>query len=203
MILNLKTKPLVFDNQTKQLVAKSFETVEIHNPIVSFVKQGNNFETISNHNSGAKPFDTVKFWYNDWIYICIYSYVYSNNNLEEPKWRSHDVSLNPWRLASIRCKVSVCFYVNDASQLKNIHECCNEKQKRKFVSVEPDLSHAIQKMIYLQYERVGFPSECIKYPIIYIRLAGLALAARPPSRPSVRHRKFEKNVGVSFAFRNK
>ena len=55
----LKT-PLVFNNHTKQLVAKSFETVEIHNPIVSFVKQENNFETISNHNSGARPFDTVK-----------------------------------------------------------------------------------------------------------------------------------------------
>ena len=37
-----------------------------------FLKHQNNFETISNHNSCARPLVTVKPWYNDCIYIYIY-----------------------------------------------------------------------------------------------------------------------------------
>ena len=91
------------------------------------MKQQNNFETISNHNSCARALDTVKPWYND----CIYIYVYLYRSFDTPNSRAHDVSLNPWRLASIRCKVTVCFYFNDAGQLRKTKTCCVEgKQKQ-------------------------------------------------------------------------
>ena len=54
----------------------------------------------------------------------------------------------------------VCFYSTDDGLLKNTKEGWGQtEQTNKWMSVEADLWHAIQKMIYLQYARVGFPSE--------------------------------------------